>query len=212
MRPTSALSSAVTKSRLLRYNRHMNTTRNAFIVLLGIIIVIVGGTLLWQRMDPNNPLGGSNQPATTTPVTATTTAPITAVFQSPELGFSFAYPTSFAPAPQNFMDTTSHKTLVILKNADRTETVTVSALLDPKTGKPVSPDISKYEAALIGDVIFDGSGAHPTSFSAFEARNFGTAHFAYIKNGLFEGTLSATYYAATPNGIVKFVLVSQGVD
>ena len=171
----------------------------AVIIILGIAVLgLTSGTI---------PSGTS----TTTPPAATTTPPVSSgtLYSNSDLGFSFRYPASLSVLPQNFMDTTGSKTLITLANADKSDIIRVSILNDPKTGKPISPDVGNYEKALIANTVFDGSGANPKSFSEFELRKLGDARFAYIKTGLFEAVLSVDYFATVPDGIVRFSLVSH---
>ncbi len=180
-------------------------------ILVLVVLAIIGGGIayIWKAGAPATP--GST--ATTTPDT-TGTNPDTSktLYTNTDLGFSFSYPKTFSIVPQNFMDTTGAKTLILLANADKSQTIHVSVLRDAKTGKPISSDIANYEKALIANTTFDGSGANPKSFSEFSLKQLGDARFAYIKTGLFEGVLGVDYYAAVPGGIVRFSETSQGVD
>lgn len=179
---------------------------------LGIIVSIIIALLAFITLSPAGSVHSGPAVPTSTPAAVTSPAVSSTPYSNSELGFSLSYPNTLSLIPQNSMDTTQARTLLILANSDKTSTIRISVLMDPKTGKPLSPDSPAYENALIANTFFDGSGANPKDFSAFDMRQFGTASFAHVKTGLYEGVLGEVYYAAVPRGIIRFALTSRNVD
>lgn len=69
-----------------------------------------------------------------------------------------------------------------------------------------------YKSVLVNDVVFEGSGAHPTSFEEFSTKKLGNNMVYYIKTGRFEGILSINYYIIRNNLIFSFVSMSSPID
>lgn len=69
-----------------------------------------------------------------------------------------------------------------------------------------------YRKILIEDVVFDGSGLPPKSFSEFLPKVLGDNTFYYIQTGLFEGILSGSYYFVSDDRVYVFTYTSSPVD
>lgn len=65
---------------------------------------------------------------------------------------------------------------------------------------------------MMDDAVYDASGAHPSSASAFQKVSLGGREFYRIRTGRFEGTLGYNYYLPDRNRIYVFSFRSQGVD
>jgi hypothetical protein len=69
-----------------------------------------------------------------------------------------------------------------------------------------------FEAAIINDVVYDGSGFHPSSIDKLEKRKLGDFEYYFTSTGRFEGRLGFAYYLASEKyGIWAFTSESEGV-
>ncbi len=71
---------------------------------------------------------------------------------------------------------------------------------------------TEFNSLLLNDVIFDGSGLHPTSISQFKKVSIGGREFYKIRTERFEGVLSYGYYLPLGNKIAVFSFTARGVD
>jgi hypothetical protein len=126
-----------------------------------------------------------------------------ATYSNPEYGISFEYPAKYSNVLSDIY-------LPALQYRDyQKPTATLADTIDVRWIPFKSGD--SPEQALMNDVVFDGSGAHPKSFDSFSLIHLGDNDFYKIRTGLFEGVLGYRYYLVKENGAFVFVVTSLGV-
>lgn len=193
----------------------MKISQTGFVPLLIAFIVafvFAGGYVLYKNYEkPVSGLGTvekeSRQPLVSLlprqkeAASAVDSAPVT--YSNPEYGISFSYPAKYSNnMPAEYLPFFQYKDPQ-KPNASVADSIDVRWL-------PIKQDYSP-EQALMDDVVYDGSGAHPKSFDEFELIHLGENDFYRIKTGLFEAVLGYRYYLIKQDGAFVFNLVSNRV-
>lgn len=128
------------------------------------------------------------------------------MYRNEQYGFEFSY-------PPNFKQMANVETGAILSFQDQSNMLPrLSTLPDIYLKVLDIPAGKDFKEVLIKDVIFDGSGKNPKSFTEFSQKKIGNNDAYFIRSGLFEGILSANYYLVRGDKIFAFYLHSSPVD
>ncbi|MSU55526.1 MAG: hypothetical protein EXS46_03265 [Candidatus Taylorbacteria bacterium] len=127
------------------------------------------------------------------------------IYTNPEFGITFEYPAKYLAnlIPRELKNT-------LLPNLQ---------YKDPAKATPDFLDVSwlpvkaeqNIEQVMIDDVVFDGSGMHPSSFDLFKLVRLGENDFYKISTIPFEGVLGYKYYLVKESGAFVFKLTSNNV-
>lgn len=128
-------------------------------------------------------------------------------YKNDQYGFEFQYPSKYSKAEINEW---IKDPLLILDNKSNTQKLSKMPNISVRHLDLKSNQF--FESVLINDVVFDGSGLSPKSFSEFKKIHLGNNNFYFIETGLFEGILSINYYLISRNQIFVFTVVSSPVD
>ena len=183
-------------------------------VIFGFIVIVAGAYLIFARpSDNSSPTTGANSTSTDATMTSAgtpssadgasqpgATQPGMTAYSSNTLGLGFQYPKSYALGGTAAAPTFS--------SSEKVYTYPQSVI----TVTRVSNSSASYKQVLMNSVTYDASGMLPKAFSEFSQQKMGGNTYYRIQNGLFEGTLTVTYFLVNSRGIYEFQLHSLGVD
>lgn len=119
-------------------------------------------------------------------------------YEDASLGISFEYPKSFEQQDGN-------PNVFLAKDKSGDE-------IGERKIESADNALKSVEAALLDDVVYGASGAHPKSIGEFQKVTIAGRQFYKIRTERFEGVLSYNYYLPLGNQIAVFSFRAQGVD
>ncbi len=180
-------------------------------ILAVVAVIIIGGILVYSASKSADeavvvaPVDNELTTSTSTPPTSpvvdkpTPSDSTTRTYRNETYGFEFRYPASYR---NSTAERSSNVPIVTLEKTD--SAIGIKSIV-PKSGQT-------YQQALIEDVIFDGSGDHPKSFSEFKTRQVNGRTFHWIVTGRFEGIIAINYYYKHNNDILAFTTQTRNVE
>ncbi|MDQ3076756.1 MAG: GerMN domain-containing protein [bacterium] len=174
-----------------------------------VAVIIIGGVLVYSASQGSNDVPvvtpTDTEPSTTTPSvnpitdTPTPSDTSTRTYRNETYGFEFKYPSIYR---NSTAERSSNVPIVTLEKTD--SAIGVKNIVR-KSGQT-------YQQALIADVIYDGSGEHPKSFSEFKTRQIKGNTFHWIVVGRFEGIIMINYYLDYNGNILVFTTQTRNVE